>query len=113
MKAGTKAALALLLLVLAGCASQAERQARQEAQRQAYAERLAAQCRAYGFSYGTPEFAQCMMQLDIANQQARQDRQIYYQQMMQSGMGMMNQPRPIPPSQIHCSPDGLGGVICR
>lgn len=98
-----------IVLLLAGCATQEQLQARQ----QAYANSLYAQCSAYGFARGTPEFSQCVMRLDMAN---RQSQGAASQQMIDSGLGTMQRaqpPQPAPQNQIHCMPDRIGGTICR
>lgn len=81
----------VLLFVLAGCATPEQIQARrdaeayqQEAQRQAYRDRVYGQCRAYGFSEGTDQFRNCLMQVDQANQQQNAaTRQMLLQQLIQ------------------------------
>lgn len=98
----------LLVLLLAGCATQEQLQERQRA----YMNTLYAQCSAYGFAQGTPDFGQCLMRLDMAN---RQSGHAANQQLIDSGLNTMRQaqPRPAYPDQIHCVPDRLGGTICR
>lgn len=63
----------LVVLLLAGCVSAEEQAARQyleaHAMKEAYRERVFNSCRAYGFREGTPEFSQCLMQVDQATQQ--------------------------------------------
>ncbi len=58
--------------------------AQQQARQEAYRQRVSGQCRAYGFQDGTPEFRNCLMQVDQANrQQNAQMRAVILQQMMQ------------------------------
>jgi hypothetical protein len=64
-------ACALALALLGGCASLSP-----EESRQAYTDRLVDTCDRYGFVRSTPPFAQCMMQLDQADAQWRQQRAI-------------------------------------
>lgn len=66
----------VLFVLLSACATQeeiaAQRRhefAQQQAAREAYREQVYGQCRAYGFVDGSPEFRQCLMQVDQANQQ--------------------------------------------
>jgi len=82
-----------LVLALLGCASEearrqalerhaAEEAAQNEAAGRAYRERVYSQCRAYGFAVGTPQFSNCLMQVDMANhQQNAQTQNIVLQQM--------------------------------
>lgn len=59
----------LMVLLLAGCVSVEEQNAQ-------YSMALNRQCLNYGFTQGTREFSNCVMQLDIANQQAWNAREI-------------------------------------
>lgn len=115
--------LALFLLLLSGCISpeqaalnaQAE-QYYQEQQRQAYQERLFANCDGMGFKRETPQHAQCVLAL---YQQAQGARDAAILQLLQQ---QANRPAPVytpaPAYQIprstttNCSPDGVGGVRC-
>ena len=61
-------------LELAGCVSAEQEQFRQheaQVQYERYMNTLAIQCKNYGFTPKTPEFAQCMQQADAAEQQRR------------------------------------------
>lgn len=81
----------LVALTLVGCATpeqiEARRQqelAQQQAAQAAYRERVFGQCRAYGFTEGTEQFRQCLMQVDMANQQQNAaTRQMILQQYLQ------------------------------
>lgn len=73
--------LGIILALLASCATLTpEEQARQarlaEERREAYTTALSGTCFNYGFVRGTPAFAQCMMQLDQAETQRREQRAI-------------------------------------
>jgi len=81
--------------ILAGCASPAERAAQLQAREQATCER-------YGFQPGTDSFAQCMMQIDQANQNRRAALAAAY---MQSSP--LFHPAP-PPITTTCS--SMGGM---
>lgn len=80
-----------LFVLLAGCASpeairaqQEQEAAAQQARQEAYRQQVFGQCRAYGFRDGTPEFRNCLMQVDQANQQQNaQMRAVILQQEMQ------------------------------
>lgn len=76
-----------LVVLLAGCESlidpgKKEREAREQAARaEAYRRHVNAQCRAYGFKEETPEYRQCLMQVDMAyRQQDEAQRQMLMQQ---------------------------------
>lgn len=57
----------------------------------------AAHCERYGFTTGTPDFANCMMQLDLAIARAEQASQQQAAQLdMQRRAAMMQMYRPIP-----------------
>lgn len=92
----------LIVLLLAGCATQEQIHARQ----QAYVAKLAAQCDAYGFQRGSAEFSQCVMRLDMANRQSNR-------RALESSVDALNKDQSRPANMIHCSPDGIGGTICR
>jgi hypothetical protein len=79
---------------------------------------LAGQCSGFGFAQGTPDFAQCMMQLHQAEQQRKAAIGAAI-----IGSGMLN-PRPQPsyqlpmpppvkqPRQTNCYTDTLGYTRC-
>jgi len=75
--ANKAAQAAVLAAALSGCAEYemqqqaAQAQARQQAQVN-YVAGLRNRCAAYGYSPGTPEFSNCMMQVDQAQQAASQ-----------------------------------------
>lgn len=78
----------VVLVVLAGCTTQAERQQRdyeaEQARARAYTQQVDGQCRSYGFKDGTPEFRDCVMRVDTANrQQWEAQRQMLLQQYIQ------------------------------
>lgn len=58
------AVLSLLPLLLAACETPEQLAAKQAA----YQDSLSSQCRAYGFKYGTADYARCVMQVDRDNQ---------------------------------------------
>lgn len=98
-----------LCVLLAGCASperlaalRAQEQAQAQAQQEAYNRQVFGQCRAYGFTEGTPDFRNCLMQVDQANQ--AQNAQIRAQ-ILQQYLQEQSQARPL------CSslPPGLDG----
>ena len=97
----------LLLLALAGCASEEPRRQQAErqtvaAQREAYQRSLEYRCTSYGFVRGTADFRSCLMQVDMANrQQDAKTRNAMLQQILEKKYGPM-------PS---CSslPSGLAG----
>jgi hypothetical protein len=73
--------ITILLCLISACSTPEQRQAqelkRQAVQRGAEANRqalLEARCRGYGFELRTTGFAQCMMKLDQAEQQAAQQQ---------------------------------------
>lgn len=99
------AALALTVL-LAGCVNHEQRLANQRyeieqerLQREQYRERVMGQCRAYGFKDGSPEYKNCLMQVDMANQQqdAATRRAIIQMYLMQQAQPA---PRPVEPAFI-------------
>ena len=100
--------LLMLLLMLSGCASpeqiaarQAQEAAQRVAQQEAYRQQVFGQCRAYGFTEGTPEFRQCLMQVDQANQaQNAQMRSIILQQMLQQEYQSMPSCSSLPPGPL-------------
>lgn len=96
------------VVLMAGCATQEEIQARQ----QAYVNALKSRCEAYGFKEGDPSFANCMMQLDaqVRNAQAANNAALmgYSQSLMQMG-----QPRTLGGQGFTCMPNGIGGVACQ
>lgn len=59
----------LVLVLLAGCTSQEEQNRR-------YTAAVHNRCEGYGFKQGTKEFSNCVMQVDLANRHAAQQRQI-------------------------------------
>lgn len=80
-----------LYLLLAGCATGPDpaEVARQDAARQqAYRERIANQCRAYGFTPGTDQFRGCLMQVDMTYRQQDEAlrQQILNQYIQQQGI---------------------------
>lgn len=96
--------IALVLLLLAGCASPeqiAARQAyeaqQQEAARTAYRERLMASCESIGYTRNTDQWRQCIMQLHAQNQA----QQTAYGAALIHGTSS----RPLPP----CPPGVIGG----
>lgn len=71
--------IALSLLVLAGCAT--DDRANHERQAAEYRAGVEGQCRAYGFTEGSPEFRDCLMRVDMTNRQAYEaNRQMLLQQ---------------------------------
>ncbi|MBI2749747.1 MAG: hypothetical protein HYX43_10530 [Burkholderiales bacterium] len=94
-----------LVVLLAGCATQEQIEARRqyEAEQQAaaieaYRQQVFGQCRAYGFRDGTPEFSQCLMQVDQANQaQNAQMRAVILQQLLQQQYQQMPLCSSLPP----------------
>lgn len=102
--------IACLAVLLAGCATPEQRAAAQ----QQYVERLKGACSNYGFQFGTPEFANCMMTLDREVQRASAANNAV---MLQQGVQMMNQsgPQPFPqaPStRTDCIPMAGGAFSC-
>lgn len=96
----------LVAFTLVGCAATPEQiearrqqeQAQQQAAQAAYRERVFGQCRAYGFTEGSAEFRQCLMQVDMANQQQNAaTRQIILQQMLQQQYQSMPLCSSLPP----------------
>lgn len=78
----------LLLLLLAGCASQAQieqREAYERQQREAQrTARMEARCQQLGFTPGSPDFRQCMLALHQSlMQQDAADRAVILQHMLQ------------------------------
>lgn len=65
---------------LFGCASDEE-------MRRQYVADVNAQCRAYGFKPGTPEFSNCLMQIDVDRQRSAEMQR---QQAIGQGAVMMN-----------------------
>jgi hypothetical protein len=61
----------LVLLGLAGCVSQEQLARQRQYEEQQYQAQLARRCLSFGITPGTSEFAQCMSQLDQANEQRR------------------------------------------
>ena len=95
---GLWAVVCVRVVGVGGCIS-VEQRAREEAYReQQYQARLASQCQAYGFQPGTPAFGQCMLQLDLADQQRRAAIGAAI-----IGSGMLN-PRPVSPPQLPMPP---------
>jgi hypothetical protein len=98
----------LLLVSLTGCYSAEERMRRrelaaqqEEANRQAYRDAVAYRCQSYGFRPGTPDFSNCVMQIDQSN------RTMLMQQMLQDESA--RQTRALPPcSQL---PPGQAGYM--
>lgn len=77
----------IVLLLLTGCVSQAEVDARRAYERdQLEAQRIArmeSRCRAMGFQQGAPDFRQCMLHLQSgAMQQENTDRAIILQHLL-------------------------------
>lgn len=78
--------LICLSVLLSGCATHdpAMEAAQEQARREAYTKQVITQCHSYGFKIGTPEFKQCVFQVDMANrQQDEARRQIILQQFLQ------------------------------
>ena len=61
----------LVFLGLAGCVSQEKLARQRQYEEQQYQAQLARRCLSFGITPGTSEFAQCMSQLDQANEQRR------------------------------------------
>lgn len=77
-----------LFVLLAGCETMQEKQARESVEQQVRAEEyrrgVIAQCRGYGVPEGTEEFRRCLMQVDMAyRQQNDAQRQMMLQQYIQ------------------------------
>jgi hypothetical protein len=68
---------ALLVLLLAGCAT--DRAAEDAARAEAYRQHVRAQCHDYGFEPNTKEFRECLMRVDM---QYRDQQQRLLQQML-------------------------------
>lgn len=117
---GSSLWIGTVLALLAGCTTlTTEQQALlQEERRQAYTAGLARTCDAYGFGRGTPAFAQCLLQLDQAETQRREQRRIA---IMQHFAPRRDQREPdfIPPivsprsTTTTCSRGWLGTVHCQ
>lgn len=92
-----------VLLFVAGCAIEPDEQVVDSSSGQeAIQQRLIAQCRAYGFTEGTPEFSQCLMQIDMARKQRdSQVDQLLMQELIQQ------ERRPLP--SCASFPPGLAG----
>lgn len=102
----------LLFVLVAGCAT--EQTAYQQQQRaEQYRERLAAQCSDFGFTPGTPDFSNCMMQLHQAGEQRRA---AIGAALIGSGMLKPVQayqiPMPKQPTRTNCYTDNLGYTRC-
>jgi len=95
----------LLLIFLAGCVSQEELALQRQYKAQQYQAQLAGQCRSFGFTPGTPDFAQCMLQLHQANEQ-----RITTIGAAIIGSGMLN-PRP-QSRNTNCYTDSFGSTHC-
>jgi hypothetical protein len=104
MNAKTVSAMLFSVLVLVGCISPEERERRlqaraeqEEAQRQAYRQGIQNRCASYGFRPGTPDFSNCVMQIDQGN------RQMLMQQMLQDESARQQRAMPycadLPPGQ--------------
>ena len=110
--------IGLLFVVLAGCVSQEELAMQRYDEEQQYQAQLASQCRSFGFTSGTLEFAQCMLQSHQANEQRRAAIGAAI-----IGSGMLN-PHPQPayqlplpppvrqPRQTNCFTNTLGYTQC-
>jgi hypothetical protein len=61
----------MLSLALSGCVTAQEREQQAAAEHAAREQRHASTCAAYGYKQGTEPFAQCMMNLDVAELNAR------------------------------------------
>lgn len=59
----------VLLLLLAGCATQEELAAQHAAEQAQYRNAVHAQCRGYGLTQGTTQFSECLMRVDMAYRQ--------------------------------------------
>lgn len=103
----------LLLLLLAGCAMDPTQ----------YREMLASHCSGYGYTRGTLEHAQCMERTNAqaqANQAQRNRAAMEAGRQINAPQGsaldayaLPQQNAPLrPPTNTHCRPDGLGGMIC-
>lgn len=106
-----------VLLLLGGCATPEQRAADAAAQRAAYRVKVEDTCFAYGYKPNTPEWSNCMMQVDMAYQQQNAAmRQMLIQHQLNNPIRMPQIPVPqvpAPRQSVHCSPDYLGGMICR
>ena len=99
-----RALIVLSMVLLGGCISVEERERRQQlaaeheqAQRQAYRQRINDRCASYGFRPGTPDFSNCVMQIDQGN------RQMIRQQILQEESARQQRAMPycseLPPGQ--------------
>jgi len=120
----TRSACALAsALILSGCLSPAQiaanrlaEQQQAEAERAAYRQQVIRTCESYGFTTAHPNFSQCLMQVDQANQQ----RQAAAINAILPAL-ILQQPRPayqVPPPQIRqpaqtsCERTYGGGFNC-
>jgi hypothetical protein len=61
--------LACLSVLLASCTTPEQQAQEEQAQAEAYRRYVMAQCKSYGHTPGTPDFKNCLMQVDMANRQ--------------------------------------------
>jgi hypothetical protein len=98
-----------LCLLASGCAQL------QEAQRQAYENRMAgieATCVRYGFTKGSPEFSQCMMQIDQRQRAAWQQSEAARQAEFERTQGEMQRSMILrPPQTTTCTSMPIGNTI--
>ena len=92
------AGLLLFVGIAMGSASSEQSQRDQVSQNQS-------QCASYGFQYGTPAFANCMMQID---QRRRAQNDAEAAQLWQQGVQMLS-----PPKQTVCYRQPSGNVYCQ
>jgi hypothetical protein len=90
--------LSLFVGIALGSASSEQSQRDQVSQNQS-------QCAGYGFQYGTPAFANCMMQID---QRRRAQNDAESAQLWQQGVQMLS-----PPKQTNCYRQPSGNVYCQ
>lgn len=102
-------------LVLAGC-SREIRQQMAQANREAEERRMAnikAQCSNYGFTQGNPEYANCVMQIDLADKSQRNANDQQSRAETAAAFRKIFQVTPVPvPKTTQCNPDGFGGMNC-
>lgn len=72
---------AMCLLILVGCATPEQERARQAAEQAEYQQLVFQRCRSYGFTDATPEFRQCVMQVDMAARQMLQQHTLQEESM--------------------------------
>lgn len=102
-----KTVIVALVVMLTGCGHRVPTAEQHRAS-------LEADCRSYGFTPGTSEFSNCLMQAHQQDQQRRQALAQQYMQNMQRNTFTPMQPYNIPiPTQTNCQADNIGVIRCK